>query len=63
MDQPTRRGALHIAGDTTYDALVVGGGVTGAATFRELARRGYRALLIDKGDFSSGTSQASGMLI
>lgn len=45
------------------DALVVGGGITGAPIYQTLARRGYRVALIDKGDFASGTSQASGMLI
>lgn len=44
------------------DVLIVGGGVTGAAVFHEAASRGHRALLVDKGDFAGGTSQASGML-
>jgi glycerol-3-phosphate dehydrogenase len=38
------------------DALVIGGGATGAGLVRDLARRGLRALLVDKGDFGSGTS-------
>jgi len=59
----TREKALEAAGDGTFDAVVVGGGVSGAATFRELGRRGYRVLLVDRGDFAAGTSQASGMLI
>jgi glycerol-3-phosphate dehydrogenase len=45
------------------DALVVGGGITGAPLYRQLCGQGYRVALVDKGDFSSGTSQASGMLI
>jgi len=45
------------------DVLIVGGGMTGAPIYHELCRRGYRAALIDQGDFSSGTSQASGMLV
>ncbi len=36
--------------------------MTGAAMFREVVSRGYRAVLVDKGDFAGGTSQASGML-
>jgi glycerol-3-phosphate dehydrogenase len=63
MNPPIREQAFRVASETTYDAVVVGGGVTGAAIFREVGMRGYRALLIDKGDFSSGTSQASGMLV
>lgn len=45
------------------DVLIVGGGITGAPLYHELCGRGYRVALIDKGDFSSGTSQASGMLV
>ncbi len=44
------------------DVLVIGGGVTGAAIFRESASRGHPTLLVDKGDFADGTSQALGML-
>lgn len=46
-----------------FDVAIVGGGVNGAAVFRELARRGFRALLVERGDFAGGTSQASGMLV
>lgn len=46
-----------------FDVAIVGAGVSGAALFRRLSLQGYRCLLIDKGDFASGTSQASGMLI
>jgi glycerol-3-phosphate dehydrogenase len=38
------------------DALIVGGGATGAGILRDLARRGLRCLLIEKGDLGSGTS-------
>jgi glycerol-3-phosphate dehydrogenase len=39
-----------------WDVLVVGGGATGAGVLRDLAMRGLRALLIDRGDLGSGTS-------
>ncbi len=45
------------------DVLVVGGGITGAPLYRRLCEQGYRVALVDKSDFASGTSQASGMLI
>lgn len=45
-----------------FDVAIVGGGVSGVALLRELAARGHRVLLVDKGDAASGTSQASGML-
>jgi glycerol-3-phosphate dehydrogenase len=41
---------------SSWDALVVGGGATGAGVLRDLAMRGVRALLIDKSDLGSGTS-------
>ena len=40
----------------TVDVLIVGGGATGAGLLRDLARRGLRCLLVDKGDLASGTS-------
>ncbi len=45
------------------DALVVGGGSSGAAVYHELCRRGFRTALLDRRDFAGGTSQASGMLV
>lgn len=39
-----------------YDAVVVGGGGTGAATAYDLALRGCSVLLLEKGEFSSGTT-------
>ncbi|MBA2631721.1 MAG: FAD-dependent oxidoreductase, partial [Chloroflexi bacterium] len=38
------------------DVVVVGGGATGAGALRDLAMRGLRALLVERGDFTSGTS-------
>ncbi len=40
----------------SVDVLIIGGGATGAGLVRDLARRGLRCLLIDKGDLGSGTS-------
>lgn len=57
----TRYRRLHETGD--LDVLVVGGGISGAPVYQKLRLAGYRTGLIDQGDFSSGTSQASGMLI
>ncbi len=39
-----------------YDVLVVGGGATGAGVLRDLARRGLRALLVERSDFGTGTT-------
>ncbi len=41
------------------DVLIIGAGINGAGVFRDLALNGVNTLLIDKGDFCSGTSAAS----
>lgn len=46
-----------------YDAVVVGGGITGAAIFHELARRGLNVLLVEQRDYSWGTSSRSSKMI
>jgi glycerol-3-phosphate dehydrogenase len=38
------------------DALVIGGGMTGAGVLRDLAMRGIRALLVERADVASGTT-------
>jgi glycerol-3-phosphate dehydrogenase len=40
----------------TVDVLVIGGGATGAAVLRDLARRGLKALLVERSDFGTGTT-------
>ena len=45
------------------DVMVVGGGITGAGVAREAALRGLATVLVDKGDFASGTSSRSSKLI
>lgn len=41
------------------EVLVVGAGINGAGTFRDLALNGVNVLLIDRADFCSGASAAS----
>lgn len=50
-------------GGETWDVLVVGGGITGAAAARDLALRGLRVALVEAGDFAEGTSSRSSRLI
>ena len=40
----------------SFDVAVVGAGIVGAATASELARRGVRVALLDRGEVSSGTT-------
>src|SRR5512138_2777455 len=39
--------------------LIIGGGINGIGTFRDLALNGVDVLLVEKGDFCSGESAAS----
>lgn len=38
------------------DAIIIGGGATGAGTLRDLSLRGVRAVLVEKNDIASGTT-------
>ena len=46
-----------------WDMIIIGGGITGAGILREAVRRGYRAVLLEQGDFSSGTSSRSSKMV
>ncbi len=48
---------------TTYDVLVIGGGVTGAGTALDAASRGLSVALVEMRDWAAGTSSRSGKLI
>lgn len=46
-----------------YDVVIVGGGINGCGLLRDLALNGVSALLIEKGDYSSQTSQGSSKML
>ncbi|CAH0314845.1 Aerobic glycerol-3-phosphate dehydrogenase [Massilia sp. Bi118] len=46
-----------------WDLLVIGGGITGAGILLEAARRGLKALLVERRDFAWGTSSRSSKLV
>jgi glycerol-3-phosphate dehydrogenase len=48
---------------TTYDLLIVGGGINGAGIARDAAGRGLAVALCEQGDFAGATSSASSKLI
>ncbi|MGA9238664.1 glycerol-3-phosphate dehydrogenase/oxidase [Robiginitalea sp.] len=45
------------------DLMVIGGGITGAGIALDAASRGLKVVLLEKGDFASGTSSKSTKLI
>ena len=47
----------------TFDVLVIGGGATGAGIALDAASRGLKVALVDKSDFSAGTSSRSTKLV
>lgn len=51
------------AGAVECDVLIVGAGINGAGLFRDSCEQGLRCLIVDKGDFGSGTSAAPSRLI
>lgn len=46
-----------------FDIIVIGGGITGGGIALDAASRGLKVLLLEKGDFASGTSSKSTKLI
>ena len=49
--------------DEPFDLIIIGGGITGCGILLDAAQRGLRPLLVEKGDFASGTSSRSSKLI
>lgn len=47
----------------SVDVLIIGGGATGLYTALESVSRGYSTILLERGDFASGTSSESTKLI
>lgn len=46
-----------------YDVVVIGGGINGTSSARELARAGYAVLLVEKDDFAAGASSRSSRIL
>src|SRR6184192_529880 len=46
-----------------FDVAVIGAGVNGASAAQHLAAAGYSVLLVDKADYSSGSSSRSSRLL
>jgi glycerol-3-phosphate dehydrogenase len=57
-----RTRALAALASEPFDAVVAGGGITGAAVARDAALRGLRVALVEREDVGSGTSSGSSKL-
>ncbi len=62
LDRPNQD-QLQAIGTTTFDLVVIGGGITGACLAYDAAKRGMRVVLVEKGDFGAATSSASSKLL
>ena len=63
-----KRSALGVAGkdareDHVYDLLVIGGGATGTGVALDAVTRGLKVAMVERDDFSSGTSSKSTKLV
>src|ERR1700742_3095830 len=58
-----RAAALDRLADTSFDVVVIGGGITGAGCALDAASRGLRTALVERDDFASGTSSKSSKLV
>lgn len=54
---------VNSAKESSWDLIVIGGGITGAGIAMDAATRGIKTLLLEKRDFASGTSSKSTKLI
>lgn len=57
------RAALDELSGQVFDVAVIGAGVNGSSAAQHLAADGFRVLLVDKGDFASGSSSRSSRLL
>ena len=60
---PTRADVARIAARPEAEVLIIGGGINGLATFRDLALQGVDVVLVERGDYVSGASSASSHMI
>lgn len=56
QELPFRAGKEAVTLKTTYDAIIIGAGIIGAATASQLAESGYKVILLERGEAASGAS-------
>jgi glycerol-3-phosphate dehydrogenase len=62
-DASIRRDVRRLMERPSASVLIIGGGINGIATFRELALNGVDVVLVERSDFASGASAASSHMI
>ena len=59
----SRRLLERVDNGKSFDVVVIGGGITGAGVALDASLRGFDVLLVERGDFASGTSSKSSKLV
>ena len=59
----TRQQAFDQIKDGTFDVCVIGGGSSGASCALDAQLRGLKTVVVDAGDFASGSSTASSKMV
>jgi len=59
----SREAALAVLAQESFDVVVIGGGITGAGVALDAASRGYSVALVERVDYSWGTSSRSSKLV
>lgn len=62
-DNPERATVTRLRTLQHTSVIVIGGGINGIATFRDLAMQGVDVVLVERGDFGSGATAASSHMI
>jgi len=57
------RPPLESLNGRSFDVVIIGGGINGAAAVQHIAAQGHNVLLVEKGDFGSGSSSRSSRLL
>ncbi|RRJ86971.1 glycerol-3-phosphate dehydrogenase/oxidase [Gulosibacter macacae] len=63
MRAPTRENVAALQARPHAEVLIIGGGINGLATFRELVTQGVDVALVERDDFVSGASSASSHMV
>jgi len=60
---PLRADIALLTARPRAEVVIIGGGINGIATFRDLALQGVDVILVERGDYVSGASSASSHMI